>query len=177
MAWQEDMTTLLRYVVNDYTTPYENTDGNLQRLLVTAAQLTKKDVDFDVDYAITIAATGISPDPFSINDNGFINLVVLKAACLLARGEQKKKGQNALAIKDGPSNVDGRGPADAMKNWANTVCAEYAQAELEYRLGNNNAGQAIVGPYHFDNATQFGSPNPNRTYYRGGDSADGSYFS
>jgi hypothetical protein len=168
MAWQEDMTTLLRYVINDYESPYENSTDNLQRLIVTAAQLTKNDVDFSVEYSISISTTGITPDPTSNSDNAFVNLVVLKAACLLARGEQRRKALNAITIKDGPANIDGRGTADATRNWADTVCKDYTEAELEYRLGNSKAGEAIIGPYRFDGSNHqgFGS---NREYYRGGD--------
>ena len=40
MAWQTEMTTLLRYVINDNDTPQEFTDGRLQQLIVSSAQLT-----------------------------------------------------------------------------------------------------------------------------------------
>lgn len=154
MAWQEEMTTIVRFIINDYTSPYENSTDNLQSLIVAAAQLTKNDVDFDTDYSISISSTGISPDPTDINDDAFINLVSLKAACLLARGDQRRKARNALSIKDGPSNIDGRAAAEATAKWSDNICKEYADAELEYRLGNAKPGKAIIGPYRYEDSNQ-----------------------
>ena len=77
--WKKEMTSLLRYVINDTdTTRREYTDERLCSLIITSAQLTQGVVDFPRDYTIDVANSGISPDPTAgARDNGFINLVLL----------------------------------------------------------------------------------------------------
>ena len=159
-AWKVEMTSLLRYVINDTdTTNREFTDERLCNLLVTSAQLTQGVVDFPRDYTIDVANSGISPDPTSgSKDNGFVNLVILKAACLLAAGEYRVSTNKGIVIKDGPSAIDARGLVAGKKEMMDSSCQKYEEAELEFRLGNSNAGEAIIGPHR------------NTVYSRGGTS-------
>jgi len=147
--WKPEMTTLLRYVINDTdTSTREFTDERLHSLLVASAQLTKGVVDFPRQYTIDVANSGISPDPTTgSRDNGFINLVILKAACLLANGEFRSASNKGIVIKDGPSAVDARGLVAAKQQLMEKACQKYEDAELEFRLGNSNAGEAIIGPH------------------------------
>ena len=156
MSWQTEMTTLLRYVINDTdATSYEFTDSRLQTLIVSSAQMTLGVVDFPRDYNIDIPSTGITPDPTAANDNGFINLVVLKSACMLADGEYRTASNKGIVIRDGPSSVDARALIASKQQIASDSCAKYEKAELEFRLGNSNAGEAIIGPHR--NAAYGGS--------------------
>lgn len=145
-AWKTEMTTLLRYVINDTDeTVREFTDERLCSLLVSSAHLTLGVVDFPADYTVDIPNSGISPNP--TNDKSFTNLVVLKASCLLAAGEYRTSTNQAIVVRDGPSSVDPRAMVVAKKGMMDTSCSKYEQAELEYRLGNSNAGEAIIGPH------------------------------
>lgn len=145
-GWKTEMTTLLRYVINDADeTAREFTDERLCSLLVSSAHLTLGVVDFPADYTVDIPNSGISPTP--TNDKSFVNLVVLKAACLLAKGEYRSSTNHAVVVRDGPSMVDPRGMVAAKKEMMEAACANYEQAELEYRLGNSNVGEAIIGPH------------------------------
>ena len=147
--WKPEMTSLLRYIINDVDeTRREFTDERLCSLIVTSAQLTKGVVDFPREYLIDVANSGISPDPTTgQRDNGFINLVLLKASCLLAGGEYRAATNKGVVIKDGPSSIDARSLVEAKKDMMNQACQKYEQAELEFRLGNSNAGEAIIGPH------------------------------
>ena len=147
--WKVEMTSLLRYVINDTdASNREFTDERLCSLLVTSAQLTQGVVDFPRDYTIDIANSGISPDPIAgAKDNGFVNLVILKAACLLAAGEYRASTNKGIVIRDGPSSVDARGLVAGKKEMMESSCKKYDAAELEFRLGNSNAGEAIIGPH------------------------------
>lgn len=161
MSWQTEMTTLLRYVINDTdVSSQEYADSRLQSLIVTAAQLTQGVVDFPRNYTIDISSTEISPDPTSSNDNGFVNLVILKSACLLAAGDYRASSNKGVVIKDGPSAIDARGLIAAKKDIMDTACEKYSQAELEFRLGNSNAGEAIIGPHR--NVAHGSSGGPRR---------------
>ncbi len=168
-CWQDEMVQMLRVRINDLTATPTYTDKTLQLVLCVAARDVTMEVDFDNDYIIVVSVPTITPDPVIINDYDFANLVTLKAACTLGRGIQKSKGMQALSIKDGPANIDGREMGRAMATWADSLCKEYVDAALQYRLGSRLAGTAIVGPYTWDNSgAAFG--NSNRSYDRGGDS-------
>ena len=154
MAWQTEMTTLLRYVINDSDSPQEFTDARLERLITSSAQLTLGVVDFPRTYVVDVAATGITPDPTTApRDDGFINLVILKAACLLSTGDFRKSSNKGLIIKDGPSSIDARTLVESKKELMESLCKDYSEAELEFRLGNSKAGHAILGPHRADAAT------------------------
>jgi len=148
-GWKTEMTTLLRYMINDVDeNSREFTDERLCSLLVSSAHMTLGVVDFPKDYQIDIANSGISPDPIKGGrDNSFINLVVLKAVCLLATGEYRSSTNQGIVVRDGPSSVDPRAMVIAKREMMSASCDKYEQAELEYRLGNSNAGEAIIGPH------------------------------
>jgi len=147
-SWKKEMTTLLRYVINDADeTSREFTDERLCNLLITSAHLTLGVVDFPSDYKVDIPNSGLSPDPTSVNDSSFMNLVILKAACLLAEGEFRISTNKGIVVRDGPSSVDPRGLVSAKKEMMDSACKKYEDAEFEYRLGNSNAGEAIIGPH------------------------------
>ena len=148
-GWQPEMITLLRYVINDVdASTQEFTDDRLGNLLISAAHLTISKIDFDRDYSVNIPASGITPDPTTgSRDNSFINLVVLKAACILAQGEYRLASNKGISLKDGPSSFDARGLIGAKKDIMESACENYQKAEYEFRLGNSNVGEAIIGPH------------------------------
>ena len=89
MAWQDTMVIMLRVVIDDMGSNPTYSDSRLEEILVVSAKLTKKDVDFANDYTIGVTDSTITPDPVSTSDNAFVNLVTLKAACLVANSEFK----------------------------------------------------------------------------------------
>ena len=148
MSWQTEMTSLLRYVVNDSDPDdMEYSDDRLQRAILSAAQLTFGVVDFPRTYEINVSSSGITPDPTSENDTSFINLVVLKAACILAIGDFNSSVDHGVVIRDGPSMIDARPLVSSKKQIMDEYCQQYDEAELDFRLGNSNAGEAIIGPH------------------------------
>ena len=106
------------------------------------------EVSFTTTYTVSIAGPTISPDPVSLVDNGFINLVVLKAACILVTSEYRTASAKGLSVKDGPSSIDGRQVATSKGALAGDMCKKYEDAKKAYQAGDRSAGQAIVGPYN-----------------------------
>jgi len=149
MAWNTDMTVILRNMIGDVGTSNEFTDSRLQELLVAAAASLLSELDFTNTYTVDIAATGISPDPTTTTpmDRPFMNLVVLKARCILARSTYRTDTVNGYSIKDGPSSIDGRSVLDARKAQMADACKEYADAKTAYQVGNYQVGEAIVTPF------------------------------
>lgn len=151
MSWQTEMVTILRSIIGDLTTPQEFTDASLQQLVVSSGQLMLFEVDFPKTYTFDHSTPDITPDPTDpARDDAFINLTVLKAACLLGLGQWRLKARQGLVVKDDVSAFDGRGASTDTKEWAKGLCEAYEHAKIEYRLGNAKPGRAIVGPHMAD---------------------------
>ena len=170
VCWEDTMVITLRAIIDDLGEDPVYSEDRLKQLLVASAVIVSNVLDFNIDYSIDVRNVTISPDPST--DNSFVSLVVLKAACFLAMAEQKRKAAAGLSFKDGPSNIDGRGAADATAKWTDRVCKDYSAAELAARVGNMAVGQAIVGPYRFDGSSSQHDSRP----YRNSDNV-GDYFS
>ena len=157
-TWKTEMTQILRNLIGD-NIPENQTygDDRLYQAILTAAQLVQTEVSFPNSYTIKVDCVSLVPDPTSgSRDDGFINLVSLKAACIIAMGEYKISARSAMVIKDGPSSMDGKDVAKARQELAKNYCAGYQSAKMEYQAGYRSAGEAIVGPH--------------RTIYSGGHS-------
>ena len=159
MAWPTEMTVILRHLINDLGTgssPGEPTvftydDTRLTALLLVAAQLTQQDVTFGQTYTINISELLLSPDPTlpPTRDDAFINLSILKAACIIDNSEARYAAKRAVLMRDNNFTVDNRGAAEAvLQIWQKGWCEHYANARYEFMAGNvGSAGGAIIGPF------------------------------
>lgn len=151
--WQAEMITLLRVLVDDLSSPYTYTDGRLTQVLAVAAQLVTAELNFPYNFQVNIQALTITPNPTDRSgsrDDNFINLVCIKGACLIERGETRKSVGQGIAIRDGSSSIDLRGSMMGRiklleKGW----CAVYEDTKLEYQASRNGsiAGAAIMSPF------------------------------
>lgn len=149
MAWQTEMVRMIRHLVNDLddTSP-TYTDYRLEELILVAAQYVNLDVTFSQSYTIDVDEMTLTPDPTSDpKDNAFINLVVLKSACIIAQNEYRTASGQGISIRDGSSALDLRGLGAMKKELASSWCQEYKTAKLEYAAGNLMPGHAILGPF------------------------------
>ena len=150
MSWQGQMSTMLRYLINDIdSSAYKYSDHRIETTLLVAAQLTTLEVDLNNDYTINVETCSLSPDPTDADtkDDAFINLVSLKSACIVVGSEIRSEASNAISIKDGPSAIDLRGVAATLTTLYQELCARYDKALLDYRTGKGMIGQSILGPY------------------------------
>ncbi len=149
MSWQGEMSTVLRYLVDDIDpAKYKYNDTRIETTLLVAAQIVTLEVDFPNTYTINVEQCTLSPDPTDdTKDNAFINLVCLKAACIMVGSEVRSESGNAISIKDGPSAIDLRGVASTLIVLWQDLCKKYDTFLLNYRAGNSIAGKAILGPY------------------------------
>lgn len=150
MSWQGQISTIIRYLVNDIdSSSYKYTDKRIETTALVAAQLVTLEVDLGNDYTINVEQCTLTPDPTetATKDNAFINLVSLKSACIILGSEVRTESANAISIKDGPSAIDLRGVASTLVVLYKELCAKYEKMLLDYRAGNSIAGQAILGPY------------------------------
>ena len=150
MSWQGQMSTIVRYLVDDIdSSSYKYSDDRVETTLLVAAQLASLQADFTTTYTINVEGCSLSPDPTdtATKDDAFINLVCLKATCVMLGSEIRSESGNAISIKDGPSAIDLRGVTSTLTMLYKDMCEKYDKMLLDYRLGNSIAGQAILGPY------------------------------
>ena len=150
MSWQGQLSTITRYLVDDIdSTKYKYSDSRIETTVVVASQFVTLDVDLENTYTINVEQCSLSPDPTDAGtkDDAFINLVCLKAACIIVGSEVRSESGNAISIKDGPSAIDLRGVASTLVVLYKDLCEKYDKLLLDYRAGRSIAGQAILGPY------------------------------
>jgi len=149
MPWQNEMTLIVRHLVNDLnSSSYTFTDSRLEEAVLVSAQLALLEIDFENVYAIDVDAVSLSPDPTdsSNKDDSFINLVSLKTSQMLLGSELKTHSLNAISLRDGPSALDLRGIVSGLKILFDDINKRYDEAVMQYKL-NGVVGQAVLGPY------------------------------
>jgi hypothetical protein len=149
MAWQDEMTTILRSLVNDMQSTTYDDDTLTQVLAVAALQVTQQ-LDFPQNFTVRVSLGEITPDPTddATRNDSFVNLVTQKAACIIDHGSAIQAAQQAISVRDGTSAVDLTGIlkgrlAVLKQGW----CAAYEQTKLEYRNGQGVAGAAVMTPF------------------------------
>jgi len=149
MPWQNEMTLIVRHLVNDLdSTNYTFSDDRLEESILVSSQLSILEIDFEQTYTIDVDSSSLSPDPTtsSDKDDSFINLVSLKTAQMLLGSELKTHSLNAISLRDGPSSIDLRGIVSGLKILFDDINKRYEEAVTQYKL-NGVVGQAILGPY------------------------------
>ncbi len=154
MAWQDEMTTLLRVMVWDVITPQKYTDDTLQTVLVGSAQLVLGEViGFKQTFVADVQGTDISPDPTDrsggTRDDAFINLVAMKAAALVDQGIVRT--ESGIVIRDNGSMVDlSHKLSAALRLLENGWAKKYENERFLFSaglLGNTPPGMGVVGAF------------------------------
>jgi hypothetical protein len=152
MAWTDEMPLLLRIIINDLDSPEKYTDTRLEQLLLGSAQLIQSEISFRQKYMVDLTGLTITPDPTIANshgfiDEGFVNLTVLKSACILARGGLAISAPAAISVTDGKKRIDTTKILEGAIALITNFCDAYEEARVQYLSGNGAAGRAIIGPY------------------------------
>lgn len=154
MAWQDELTTITRRLLADTSATPKYSDDDLEETLVIAAQWVLTELRFPAGFRTSVSNLTITPDPTddagNTRDNNFVNLVCLKAACILDRGGAATAAAQAILVQDGTSRVDLR---DAFKAQLQLIrqgwCAVYDAVKEDYQAGQRGGvlGAAILGPF------------------------------
>ena len=166
MAWQDQMSTIVRYVVNDVdSTNYTFSDERVETSILVAAQLVSNEIDFVQTYTIDVEGGTISPDPTvtATKDNNFINIISLRTGAIMLGSELKTQGFSAVRVSDGPSSIDMSRTMDGIKILYDDVSSKYEEAKLQYKA-NGVVGEAILSPYSPGSHVVNGNYN-HRGYY------------
>jgi len=153
MAWDNEMRVILRVLINDTDeSAFTYSDERLDTLIVVAARYTIQDVDFSTDYIVDIVSPDISPDPTTtrnLSNLSFVNLTVLKAACLVDQSILRTKAAIAgIRAKCGPAVIETMRHMEGFKELLDSgPCASYETLKLEYAMGNLQPVEIILSPF------------------------------
>lgn len=151
MSWKNDMVTILRVIISDLDSDnYTYTDSRLEQIIVVAAHYVKNEINFSTNYTIGIGTPSISPDPTTNNDEVFVNLVLLRAACLTDWSTYRTEAlRNGLEAKLGPAELKVKG--DRLDGFKTLItdgpCAAYQQLKMQYEFGDMVAVRAVLSPF------------------------------
>src|SRR5690242_5214306 len=108
VAWQDQMTIMLRYTIGDVSCPNTYSDSRLQQALVIGAQYVSPSLNFSQQFTVNVVDIDISPDPTvsPTIDDWFTNLTVLKTAYQILFNEWKLlTNGGAIMFKEGSAMV------------------------------------------------------------------------
>lgn len=170
MAWNDVMVPMLRMMIEDMdSTSYKYDDDRLEMQILLAAQLMQGgEITFPNTYTINIPVITLTPDPITLGDNVFINLVTLKAACMLDMTETRIAAEQGIDISDVGSRIALSGRAGnkiaLLKNGG--FCEAYKKAKQEYLLGSLAPGMAVISPFRIFAGVDYNENSFDPLYYR-----------
>lgn len=126
--------------------------NRLEQLLITAAYFLPIDVNFSSTYVVDVEAYTITPDPIGQSDgSSFINLMVLKAACIADEGNFRSKALlQGVTARCGPAVLQTSSYGQYLKELLNNgPCKVYEDLKNEYNFGYEGASiiKAVMSPF------------------------------
>jgi hypothetical protein len=171
MAWQNELTIIVRHIIGDLDPDnYSFSDNRIEESILVAAQLIHNEMEFVIDYNIEVDNGLLSPDPTttpvatSNKDDDFIALCCMRSSLLLTNSLLRTYAMKAISIRDGASSLDMRGVVAGLKMVNDDLTKKYEAIKMSYETGKLGLGKVILSPY------SPASDNANRGYidYRAG---------
>lgn len=145
-CWQNLYITVLRILIDDNSEDPKFKDSRLEDVLVVAASQVSEEARIST-YTIDITPPEITPTP--IADDAFRNLVTLKAACIIDRGNLRHAALvNGLEAKCGPAMMKVNNRVSGFATLIDKgYCAAYDEAIRQYIFGNVSFAKGILSPF------------------------------
>src|ERR1044072_5255856 len=149
MAWDTELVTIFRLMIDDDIEPFKYSDETVPQLILVGAQFAKSENIFDTDYTVSVENFILKPDPTKSDsrDDSFINLTLLRSACSLASAPLIKLKGRGLKVLEGPYQFDDRGAVEGTKLAAQSFCQAYTDAKWQFATSGGIVGEVIIGPY------------------------------
>jgi hypothetical protein len=157
VAWQDEAIPMLRILINDMdTTDLTYSDDRLEQLLVVASRYVLHDLPLDTTYTVSVYARSIDPDPTDevTSDNTmFINMMVLKAACLTDWSTFRAKALLAgVTARCGPGSISVLQNTPGFKELLTLgPCAAYQAMIKDVLFDGGRICHAIMSPFTSNN--------------------------
>lgn len=154
-TWDTELVDKLRLIINDLdSTNYTWTDTQLEKFILISLGFLDSELSqwVSITYGpYTIDYTNITtdPDPVTIGaSQGFQNLIVYRAALIIAGSDLKKLGATAgWKIVDDKSTLDGTQALLYAKQSVDNMKNEFTEALKEFKIGNQTIAESIISPY------------------------------
>lgn len=149
MAWQNELTTIVRTLVNDGFEPYQFSNERIVQTILIAAKYVQFDVVLDHAYDVDVVNLTINPDPTDDNDEIFMILTALKAACLVDQGTLRTKAaMEGVRAALGPASLSVGGAAAGWeKILQHGPCKLYDDLVEHWDVANASSIAAILSPF------------------------------
>jgi len=149
MSWQNHLISVVRVLINDLNEPYEYSDDRMQQVLVIAAKYVQFDVNLDNKYTVDVVNYNITPDPTTLNDDIFLGLIGLKAACIFDQGTFRTKAAlEGIRTSLGSASLSFGG---SLQGWQAIIdhgaCATYDELTSHWDVKNASAIAAVLSPF------------------------------
>lgn len=149
MAWQDEMIPMLRILINDFSSEPTYSDERLTDLIITSAYLVNNEANITTDYNISMSLKTISPDPINIDDDLFVSLVMLKAACLADQSTFRTKALlEGVKAAMGPASLTVAGHLAGFKTLLELgPCKAFEDLKLQAAFSMGLNVRAILSPF------------------------------
>lgn len=169
MSWDAEIPIIVRTLINDLGDQPTYSDDRIKQIIAVAAKYVQFDVVLDHSYTIDVVEGNISPDPTDDNDEIFISLVSLKAACIIDQSALRTKAAlEGIRAALGPATLSIKGSLEGLiKILENGPCASYDELTSHWDVSQATAIRAVLGPFvgnKFDPRSLF-SDNRGRDLY------------
>lgn len=149
MSWQNEITGMVRILINDSVEPYQFSDERIQQTILVAGKYVQFDVVLEHSYTINISNASLTPDPTEDGDEIFIILTSLKAACLVDQGTLRTKAaMDGIRAALGPASLS---VAGSSAGWEMILkhgpCKLYDDLVEHWDVANASAIAAVLGPF------------------------------
>jgi len=171
-TWQNTSLIMLRTMLNDAgCDSVTYTPQRLNELLITAAYLVPMDVNFVSTYVVDVEVRTIAPTPIDQDDGDeFINLMVLKAACIADEGNFRNAAlAQGVTARIGPAQLQTTQYGQYLSTLLNEgPCKAYARLVEAYNMSYDGAKiiRAVMSPFAANDY------NPSRLGAQSFDSSD-----
>lgn len=148
-TWDIELVLMLRHLINDLGTTPKYLDCRLEELILIAGHYVSQEIS-NFSYTIDIDELTISPDPTqSTRDVAFIDLILLKAVCILDSGEARTRALiGGIKIKDGLSEIDTKGAGKSqLFELAVNSCQFYEDTKWNYQLSSFKDVKSVLSPF------------------------------
>ena len=165
-TWQNTSLIMLRTMLNDAgCDSVRYTPQRLNDLLITSAYLLPLDINFKNTYVVDVELRTITPDPIQQTDGDeFINLLVLKAACLTDEGNFRTAAlAQGVTARIGPASLQTSSYGQYLGLLLNEgPCKVYAKLVEEYNMSYDGSKiiRAVMSPFvanDYDPSSMLGS--------------------
>ena len=153
MAWQTEMTIIVRTLINDLEVIPTYSDARIEQVIAVAATYVQQEANLNTSYTIDVSTSSLSPDPTTPNRNeNFIALTCLKAACIIDQSTYRTKAAtDGIRASLGSASLQVAGNLSGFKAILDQgPCAMYQQLLDDNNIAGEGAVhvvQAVLSPF------------------------------